>query len=199
MRTLHVACQPFPSPQGTQALIGAMLEALRASGDAPELLAYAHGEGRAPAVPVHRVPDWPRARSLRSGPSFAKVALDLRAVAALRALVRRRAPALVVAHSVEAALVARAARVPNVAYVAHTRFDAELPSYAPARLSAPLEILGARLDALAVGAGAVAAVAPSLADALSARFAIEARALPVPWPPAGALPPPIGVEERRAA
>ena len=174
-----------------------MVGALHQAGDDASLLAYAHGEGPRPSFPVHRVPDFPRARSLRSGPSLAKVALDLRAARTLRRLAGAHGSRRVVAHNVEAALVARLARVPGAVYVAHTRFDAELPTYGvlPGSVAARL---GRRLDGWASALGPVAAVAPSLADTLSARLRRPVPALPAPWPP-GPRPAPISEAERRAA
>ncbi|MCB9599758.1 MAG: glycosyltransferase [Sandaracinus sp.] len=189
MRTLHVACLPFPSPQGTQAVLRAMVEALASAGHDTHLLTYAHGQGLAPVgVTHHRLSDFPRARSLRSGPSWQKVALDLRLVATLRRLTRGLRPDAVVAHGVEAAWVARAARVPAL-YYAHTRFDAELPTYA----SLPgLAALGRALDAVA-SAGPTVAITPDLGAHLSAR-----REVPTLLPPWAPSEPPRS-DERRAA
>ena len=70
---LHVACLPFPSYQGTQAALAAMLEASATNGQT-HLLAYAAAgyELDAP-YEVHRIPDFPKVRSLRSGPSWGKI------------------------------------------------------------------------------------------------------------------------------
>ncbi|MCB9619950.1 MAG: glycosyltransferase [Sandaracinus sp.] len=163
MRTLHLACLPFPSPQGTQAVLRAMVEALASAGHDTHLLTYAHGRGEAPrGVTHHRLSDFPRARSLRSGPSWEKVVLDLRLVAALRRLVRRLRPDGVVAHGVEAAWVARAAGL-SALYYAHTRFDVELPTYAA---FPGLGAVGRALDAVA-SAGPTVAITPDLAEHLS--------------------------------
>lgn len=181
--TLHVACMPFPTPQGTQALVGSMVRALRDAGHDAELLVYAAGASGADPAWVHRLGDFPRVRSERSGPSLGKMALDLRMVAELRRRWRRdRRP--VVAHNLEAALVARAARVRPLIYVAHTRFDTELETYASARLAWPLRVAGGFLDRLAAGVGAVGAVSPALADHLGGTY------LPSPWPERPAAGPP---------
>ncbi|HJL02244.1 MAG TPA: glycosyltransferase [Polyangiaceae bacterium LLY-WYZ-15_(1-7)] len=174
MRTLHLACLPFPSPQGTQGVLRAMLDAL---GSGAHLLTYGWGaaDGRAPVGWTHhRLRNVPRMQGLRSGPSLGKVLHDAQMIGRARALARGLAPDLVVAHNVEAALVARAAGLGPRVYYAHTRFDAELPTYAP---SLPgLGALGAALDRVACGADAVVAITPALAAHLGAE------ALLPPWP-----------------
>ena len=74
---LHVACLPFPSYQGTQAALAAMLEASVATGQPAHLLTYTHAayEFEAP-YEVHRIPDFPKVRSLRSGPSWGSAITD---------------------------------------------------------------------------------------------------------------------------
>ena len=69
MPTLHVAAMPFPSVQGTQAAVRAMVQAEHEDGRGPELLTYAHGSHEhRPPWPHHRIRDLTRDRSLRSGP-----------------------------------------------------------------------------------------------------------------------------------
>jgi glycosyltransferase involved in cell wall biosynthesis len=178
---LHVACLPFPSHQGTQAAIAAMLEASVASGRQSELLVYARGGYALDAgYAVHRIPDFPKVRSLRSGPSWGKVVLDARCVFEIRRLAKRQRPDAIVAHHIEAALAALVAQVAPVHYVAHTALEHELPLYfpfLPARLVAEL---GARAERLVCRASAgVGAVAPSLSRMLDG----GATYLPVPWLP----------------
>lgn len=174
LRTLHVACMPFPTPQGTQAIVGMMLRALRAHGHDATLLTYAHGEPGDPGQPTLepvRLADWPRVRSARSGPSLGKVALDLRMVAAVRAQLRRAPVDLVVAHNVEAAWVCAAesstpgsSRAPWV-YYAHTSMRAELPYYLPASARGAARVAGDVLDRGAcVRSAAVFALTPTLAQ-----------------------------------
>ena len=230
MRTLHLACLPFPSPQGTQAIVRAMVEALADAGHDTHLLTYAHGaldprEGTrtdahrrarselharsdphartAPhGVTHHRLADFPATRSLRSGPSLSKIALDLQMILVARRLASRLRPDLVIAHGVEAAYVARSARLSSIArtiYYAHTRFDAELPTYATKtkRAAGPLQALGSLLDAGASRLRTVA-ITPDLAAHLARRSSCrEGRATPLlpPWSP---LDPPRS-EERIAA
>jgi len=183
MKTLHLACMPFPTPQGTQALVGAMMRALRAAGHEAELLVYADGQSSDDPGWVRRLGDWPVVRSERSGPSLGKVALDLRMIAELRWRWQRdRRP--VVAHNVEAAVVARAAGVRPLVYVAHTRFDTELETYAPDRIAGPLQRVGGVLDRIATGVDAVGAVSPNLATHLGGTY------LPSPWPERAPAGPP---------
>lgn len=200
MRTLHLACLPFPSPQGTQAIVRAMVEALADHGHDTHLLTYAHGRGEAArGVTHHRLVDFPRARSLRSGPSVTKAVLDLQMLAVARQTTTRLHPDLVIAHGVEAAFVARLARLSTLArtiYFAHTRFDAELPTYlrgptSPAKRAAMT--LGHALDMGASGLSTVA-ITPDLARHLARGDASVSTLLP-PWRP---LPPPRE-DERSAA
>lgn len=188
--SLHVAALPFPSPQGTQAAIRFMLEALQRRGERAELLTYAHGEGTV-SFPHHRARALVSDPSLRSGPSLAKVVNDLALAAALAA---HPAPQLV-AHHVEAAAIARFARRPWV-FVAHTDLEAELPTYLAPRWRSAAARAGAAIDrTLGRAAGALAAVSPRLAASLAERCGRPVHALPIPWP----VPPPIDPDERRDA
>ena len=176
---LHVACLPFPSHQGTQAALDAMLRAWSTSGRPAHLLAYTHGAYALDApYAVHRVPDFPRVRSLRSGPTWGKVALDARGVAATRSLARRIRPSAIVAHHIEAAIVTLAADVAPVYYVAHTSLSRELPVYLPRLPTRTVSAVAGATERWICGrAAGVGAVAPSLAQLLP-----NARYIPVPWP-----------------
>jgi glycosyltransferase involved in cell wall biosynthesis len=176
---LHVACLPFPSYQGTQAAIAAMLQASADTGSPTHLLTYAQGAYElAAAYDIHRVPDFPRVRSLRSGPSWGKVALDARCIVETRRLARRLRPKAIVAHHVEAALAALAAQVAPVYYVAHTSLTRELPVYFPLVPASLVAQIARRVERLVCArAAGVAAVAPSLATLLGE----GTRYLPVPW------------------
>ncbi|MGB8328804.1 MAG: glycosyltransferase [Polyangiales bacterium] len=176
---LHVACLPFPSHQGTQAALDAMLQASVGAGQPTHLLAYASGAYRIDApYEVHRIPDFPKVRSLRSGPSWGKIALDARCVFETRRLVRRLRPAAIVAHHVEAAVAVLAAGVTPAFYVAHTCLRHELPAYFP---SLPAHLVGEAANrverTVCARVAGVAAVAPSLCRLLGG----HARYLPVPW------------------
>jgi glycosyltransferase involved in cell wall biosynthesis len=193
-RTSHLAALPFPTRQGTQAAIASMLRALREADREAQLLCYAHGLSEPePPFTVHRGSGWSRDRSLRSGPSARKLIADVELAALLDRTRRARAGDLVIAHHVEAALLAR--RVQHV-FFAHTDLGEELPSYAPRALDRALRRAGSALDRwLIQRAGAVAAISPLLADRLAAVAGDRAERIayvPVPW----SSPPPITRDER---
>jgi len=176
---LHVACLPFPSYQGTQAALAAMLKTSARTGRPTHVLTYAQGAYPLEApYEVHRISDFPKVRSLRSGPSWGKIALDAQCAAETRRLARRLQPKAIVAHHIEAAIAALAAHVAPVYYVAHTCLARELPVYFP---SLPAGLVGGvaqRVEEnVCARAAGVAAVAPSLARLLGR----GARYLPVPW------------------
>lgn len=182
MTPMHLLCAPFPSPQGTQAAVAAMLRAERDAGTAPRLLAYAERFGDVDAgIAVERLPAVPLRVGARSGPSLARVAHDAAAVVALAARARAdgaRTP--MYAHNVEAAIACAIAGVPYV-YVAHTSMRDELPSYGTFGPFAPR--LGDALDrAAASQARAIAAIVPSLRASLAKRLGRTVAYLPVPWP-----------------
>jgi glycosyltransferase involved in cell wall biosynthesis len=161
---------PFPTPQGTQAIVGMMVRALRRHGQQAHLLTYAHGQPDPDAaidVEPRRLPDWPRVRATRSGPSLGKLALDLRMVAVLRTERARTGAQLVVAHNVEAAWACAAAGVAPFVYFAHTSMREELPYYLPRNLHPLLRTAGDVLDRGACArAASVFALTPALATRL---------------------------------
>jgi glycosyltransferase involved in cell wall biosynthesis len=197
MRMLHVAALPFPSAQGTQALIHSMLSALHAHGHDVELLCYAHGAGafQGDYALTRAFAPLP-ARSLHSGPSLEKLALDAGLLHTLRLRLAGMQPSLVIAHHVEAALLALAvSRVP-VVYVAHTSLEAELPYYFAASLALPMRGLGGALDrALCKRAARVLAVSPMLARALAQESGASVQSFTLPWPTVASM----HADERRAA
>lgn len=197
MSVLHLAAMPFPSVQGTQAAVRAMIDAEHEAGLAPQLLTYAHGGYElTPPWPIHRIADVARDRSLRSGPSWRKVIADAQLAIAARRLAGSLAPELVVAHHVEAATAALTAGARPLVFVAHTALGPELPAYLPDRAAKLAARAGDALDvALVRRAGAVAAVSPLLARMLSERAEREVRYLPVPWTAAA----PIDAAERQKA
>lgn len=201
MRALHLAAMPFPTTQGTQALVASMLRTLAEQEGDAHLLTYARSDERAearahPGLHVHRLADFPADPSVRSGPSLPKLALDLQLALRVRSFLAGLGCELLVAHHVEAAFAASLSRVRPWVYVAHTRMDAELGSYL-ARL--PPHVagrLGGALDGhLSRAADAVGAVSPRLGRCLTRDHGIAVVYLPAPW----VLPDPISEEERRAA
>ncbi len=197
---LHVAALPFPSTQGTQAALLAIVRAVAddaaSRGETVGLLTYEEGDGRQllPPSVVHRRTRAPMAnRSLRSGPSLAKLAED----AALIASLRGAPEGGIVAHHVEAGLACVLAGRPFT-WVVHTALGPELPLYAPgrARLAPLLSAAGEALDRLvATRAERVLTVSPFLAARCRARFGVEAQVLPIPW----SVSPAFEEGERRSA
>ena len=128
-----VAACPYPTAQGTQALIGELGRGLHDRGHEVHLVCYHHGAfARPEPFPVHRTPAVPGYRRLRSGPDAAKPALDLLLALRTAQVVRRHGCALIHAHNYEGALAgalaARACGVPLV-YHAHNLMADELPRY----------------------------------------------------------------------
>lgn len=150
LRLLEVAALPFPSRQGTQVLLDAVARGLAGRGHEVHLLVYAHGAFPVDApYRIHRLPDRPRFRSLRSGPHWRRLALDLVLAAELRRLARELRPDLVHLHNVEAAaaaLLLPGRPEPPCVYHAHNLMQHELPTY-EAAIPVPLaRRLGRLLD-----------------------------------------------------
>jgi glycosyltransferase involved in cell wall biosynthesis len=156
-----------------------MLQASAASGRPTHLLAYAQSAYELDApYEVHRIPDFPKVRSLRSGPSWGKIGLDARCVIEIRRLAKRLRPNVIVAHHIEAAIAALAARAAPVYYVAHTALARELPVYFPSLPTHLINSIARRVEGtVCARASGVAAVAPSLARLLGR----GTHYLPVPW------------------
>jgi glycosyltransferase involved in cell wall biosynthesis len=197
MRSLHVAALPFPSPQGTQALIDAMLRALHEAGHESHLVCYAHGlPGPKPPYFVHRAADVVGNRSTASGPSLAKLVDDLALVLTVRKLVDRISPDIVVAHHVEAAAALVAAGIRPWLFVTHTSLSGELAEYFAPRFRRPLQLAGRAIDrSLCTRAARTVAVSPSLASRLAQESGANVLPISLPWP----VPHPITEQERRAA
>jgi glycosyltransferase involved in cell wall biosynthesis len=193
MRSLHLAALPFPTPQGTQGALHAMLDALATAGHDTHLLCYPElaaqsrlQSSRAPQVArryrVHRADSLvARSRSSRSGPSLEKLWLDAALWTHARRLHRELAPDLVVAHHVEAALCGLSLGSP-VLYLAHTSLGSELSSYFPAPLGRLARALGHHLDRfLCRSLPGVLAVSPLLASLLQQTSGSDVRSIVVPW------------------
>ena len=182
-RVLHIAAMPFPSQQGTQAAIRAMLRAHISRGDEAHLLCYGYGSESETdkGVTIHRAAA-ARNGSLRSGPSFQKLIDDAALTVKLRALKSSFEDAIIVAHHVEAALACICANIPQWTFVAHTSLSAELPSYFDQRAAFFMRQSGKAMDAfIASRATTCAAVSPALALHLEAETGRAMRVLPVPW------------------
>ena len=168
----------FPAPKGSQLYARDQARALSRAGAELWFLTYGYADGPPPeGLRVLRIARTWSPRGSRTGfrvrKPFADAALLQLVVAATR---RERFDALL-AHNAEAALVALAARrftgVP-VVYVAHTLWEAELPSYGPRALAAPLTRVGRALDTLlARRADAVLALSRQAAERLSAARVID--------------------------
>ncbi len=178
-RLLHVACMPFPTCQGTQAAVGAMLDASSSRDSEVRLLTYwARGYEELTRYAVDRLPNHPKVPSLRSGPSVGKLALDARCVFEVRRLARLHRFDAIVAHHVEAGAAAILADVAPVFYVAHTSLASELPIYLPKLPASIISFAGSALEHwVRARATGTAAVAPALTKVLG-RGAVY---LPVPW------------------
>jgi glycosyltransferase involved in cell wall biosynthesis len=188
---LHAALMPFPSPQGTQGAVAAIMRALLTRGDDAKLFVHPHGDGTRTEIPLVRPMRVPFGTSLRSGPTLARAALDL---VSLPAFARASRGKHVFAHNVEAATAARLIRADYV-FVAHTLMARELPYYA-SRGADVLGPIGHGLDQLAAGAAQVlAAISPRLVSDLERTFEREAYYLPIPW----AISEPAQVHARLAA
>jgi len=203
MRVLHVAAQPFPTRQGTQAAIASMLDASQRAGRDAQLLTYGgHGEGAAtsaaPRYSHRRGAKLVGRDSLRSGPSLRKLAQDVQLSIAARALAEVQRPDVLVGHHVEGAAACMATGARTV-FFAHTDLADELPAYFPSLLAGALRGAGAAVDrALSRRCHAVATISPWLRQRLVAdtpQLASRIHHVPLPWPVAA----PIESAERAGA
>jgi glycosyltransferase involved in cell wall biosynthesis len=189
---------PFPTRQGTQAAVRAMMDALARAhaGEGAHLLTYAAAEHPIdPPFTLHRISGFVDRGDFRSGPSLAKLVQDVELVPAIVRLASKLVPDVVVAHHVEAAMACMAARARPLVFFAHTALGPELPTYAPPILTRALGAAGERLDATLVRrADAVAAISPALADALARDAGVGVTYVPTPW----TVPAPRTDEERIA-
>ncbi|MGH0036058.1 MAG: glycosyltransferase family 4 protein [Myxococcota bacterium] len=191
---------PWSSAQGSQLLVREQARALERAGAHTTLVSY----GRGPLPPPDDLRWRPIARWLsphdaRSGPGWGKPVADAALLAHWIDLARREPFDAVLAHNVEAAAVALAARpiarVP-VVYVAHTLMGCELATYGPPRARAGLDAAGALLDRqLARRADAVIALCEDARRALAA----HARRPVALLPPGHAVAPPPSPQERLSA
>jgi len=147
MRLLHVFAGPFPTYQGTQALVSQTCRLLSRAGHEVHLLTYAHGDHAPEAgYAIHRIGDWPRFRSVRSGPAPQRPALDLALAGAVRRLTRELQPGAIHAHHYEALAAARLAGARPLVFHLHALLGPELPQYLPRYLRVPAAVAGRLVD-----------------------------------------------------
>jgi glycosyltransferase involved in cell wall biosynthesis len=169
---IMVAACPYPSGQGTQAIIGEMARGLSLRGHRVHLLCYGHGSHRiSEPFAIHRIRAWPGYKRLRSGPDAIKPALDALLTLRLIQILRRYPHSLVHAHNYEGALVAWLATRAcghKLIYHAHNLMEEELPGYfASAASQFVARKLGLLLDkSLPAGADQVLALHQPLANQL---------------------------------
>ncbi|MCP4199468.1 MAG: glycosyltransferase family 4 protein [Proteobacteria bacterium] len=162
MKLLHLFAGPFPTVQGTQALIRQTCGLLQGAGHEVHLACYAHPAGNADTpFETHRIPDWPVFKSERSGPCGRKLLLDLSLARTVSRLIKELKPDLLHAHHYEALVAAKLAdptgRLPLVFHM-HALFEPELPTYLPDFLGYPAGWAGRVIDD----------VLPCLADGIAA-------------------------------
>lgn len=206
--TFHIAAMPFPTYQGTQAVIHQMLYALAKLNAEPHLLTYGAGEYSYDyPYTLHRIRNIPVQRSFRSGPSFSKILLDFQLFVRLTSIRKSFFPRIIVAHHVEAAAATLMSRCRPMVFFAHTNLSAELPGYTSSIPSCLLEYGGRGVDQwISNRADAVATICPDLKEYFIRLMAggsksdlsetlPEVHYIPVPWP----LFIPITIKERAVA
>jgi glycosyltransferase involved in cell wall biosynthesis len=164
-----------------------MLDALVREGRSAALLTYATGAGRETRF-EHRVAHGGiQPKSLRSGPSFEKIAADVALASALRT--HARTADVVIAHHVEAAALALALGLPRWIFVAHTTLGHELPTYLPTWAAPIARRSGRALDRLlARRAPGVAAISAHVSQEIATLTGRDAVVLPVPMDVVGVRP-----------
>jgi glycosyltransferase involved in cell wall biosynthesis len=196
LRLLHVFGGPFPTVQGTQALVATTCRLLAEAGHDVHLLCYAHsGFEREEPFAVHRIPGAPPFASERSGPSWRKIALDLSLAAACARLAARLRPDAIHAHHYEALFAAALAdplrRTPRVFHV-HALMGPELHTYFRPAFARAARAAGTRIDAAAPRLADRALVLDEQARAVLLRHGVPPHRIhvaPVPAsPPPGCAP-----------
>ncbi len=134
-----VIAAPFPSPQGSQVLVGQMCTHLAERGHEVHLLSYGQGSGRSDGgYHHHRIRRLPGDDSMRSGPSPVKPVLDVLMASRLTRLLGSSRFDLVHCHNYEATVLGIAVRmycgVP-VVYHSHNLMGDELATYFDTRLA----------------------------------------------------------------
>ncbi|MCP4679686.1 MAG: glycosyltransferase family 4 protein [Deltaproteobacteria bacterium] len=171
MKLLHVFAGPCPTVQGTQTLITQTCRLLAQAGHDVHLLCYAHGASEThESFQIHRIPNFPRFSSERSGPSLKKILLDLSLARSCASLLRSLEPDCLHAHHYEALAATRLADPLSgqpLVFHLHALFEPELPTYFPAPARAPAGLLGQAMDRfLPRLADSVVAVSPFIVQRL---------------------------------
>jgi glycosyltransferase involved in cell wall biosynthesis len=171
LRLALLGAFPFPAPFGSQRYFAAQAAALADAGADITLCCYGGGSGdRDSRFEVVRGATALSPRRVRSGPALLKPVADLSLGHAFLRAARRRAFDAVLAHNVEGAAIALAARAlggPPVVYVAHTLMANELDAWLPSSLAGAAARGGARLDrSIAARADAVLTLCEYAANAL---------------------------------
>ena len=148
-RILHIFCGPFSTRQGTQVLVGQTCRLSAEAGHEVHLLTYAHGSSY-PKEPfeIHRIPDFPRFNSERSGLAWQKPLLDLSVAMRTRDLCAKLRPDILHVHHYEALLAAQWARLsgPPILFHLHAMFGPELGTYVSKSLFGVATMVGRTLD-----------------------------------------------------
>ena len=146
-----LAACPYPTAQGTQALIGELATGCARLGHEIHLVAYGHSSlQRKEPFAIHRTPNIPGYHRVRSGPDMAKPFLDTMMVRTALRVVQKHRCQVIHAHNYEGALagwfVSRLSGVPLL-YHGHNWMADELPSYFQFRpLARASKTAGAILD-----------------------------------------------------
>ncbi|MBN2801867.1 MAG: glycosyltransferase [Deltaproteobacteria bacterium] len=149
---LHIFCGPFPSYQGTQALVNQTCELSIKSGYKTTLLTYYEGLKKKSAnFEIIRIADFPPFKSYKSGVSLTKAILDLSMALTIAKLIKKRRPHIIHAHHYEALIAVKIAdpykKIPLV-FHQHAMFEPELHTYFNKRLSYFLKLSGRQIDKL---------------------------------------------------
>ena len=140
LKVLQVGAFPFPSPQGSQVLLGGTARALASLGHEVRVACYHHGVGDDRGLTVHRAPRVPGYARTRSGPDLVKPGLDLLLAQTVRRVAQAHRVDVVHAHNHEALLACALglacafglgglSRRPALVYGEHTLLAEELPTY----------------------------------------------------------------------
>ncbi len=170
-----LAAMPYPSGQGTQALVGEMSRGLARRGHEVHLVCYGHAAfERDEPFEIHRLRKIPGYVRLRSGPDALKPFLDAMLVRRAVGVIRKYRCRLVHAHNYEGALAGWAAGVicgVPLVYHAHNLMTDELPSYFGSKTARALAAsVGRGLDLFVPRlAGRVIVLQRRLGEALAAR------------------------------